>query len=79
VSRREFDWPLDLDLDLTRMEIVMRDWLSVIRAAGAEPLVDVAVLLDGARLLAYQCAGITADQNERRESGEQQRRRASDS
>jgi hypothetical protein len=60
-------WPLEIDLELTRIELIVRDWLSVIRAEGVEPVADVAAIIDGARMLAYQCASIELDQAARGE------------
>jgi len=67
-------WPLEIDLDLTRIEIICRDWLSVIRAEGVEPIADVAAIIDGATKLAYQCAAIALAQKEALERREQIRR-----
>jgi len=57
---REFidPWPLDVDLDLSRIEIIMRDWLSIIASEGDTPVVDVRMIIDGSRMLAYQAAAI---------------------
>lgn len=51
-------WPLDIDLDLTHIEVIIQEWLKIISEEGGQPRTDPKMVLDGCRMLAYQVAAI---------------------
>lgn len=51
-------WPLDIDLDLTRIEVTIKEWMDIIGSVDGQPRADPNDILDGCRMLAYQVAAI---------------------